>query len=64
MHDSFAEGKKKEEFLLLAIDSGARFDVNPRQKCHLDESLLVQAGVARRRQKGEFHADQINTDVK
>lgn len=40
-------------------------DVTPRQKCHLDESLLAQAGTAQHWwQKEEFHVDQINTDVK
>lgn len=40
-------------------------DVTPRQKCHLDESLLAQAGTAQHWwQKEEFHMDQINTDVK
>lgn len=39
--------------------------VNLCQKCHIDKSLLVQAGIALHWwQKGEFHADQINTDVK
>lgn len=45
------------------IDFGAW--LTPRQKCHLDESLLAQAGTAQHWwQKEEFHVDQINTDVK
>lgn len=66
--DSFAEGKNIFSFL-----SSPSFpywfwhacDVNMHQQCHLDKSLLVEAGVAQQWwQKGEFHTDQINTDVK
>ena len=69
IHDSFAEGGKKKFPLpffphVSPIDFGCCFDVHPCQKCHLDKSLLVQAGIARHWwQKGEIHADQINTDV-
>jgi len=74
MLDSFAEGEEEEveekkqvpppPSMFPPLIFWRSFDTNLRQKCHLDESLLVQAGVARHRQKGEFHADQINTDVK
>lgn len=76
MYDSFAEKKKKKKRKKGNCSSSpsppcfpywfwSLVDVTPRQKCHLDESLLAQAGTAQHWwQKEEFHVDQINTDVK
>lgn len=73
MYDSFAEKKKRKKGKSSSSPSPPCFpywfwslvDVTPRQKCHLDESLLAQAGTAQHCwQKEEFHVDQINTDVK